>query len=159
MVIWVYGTMNPVIKLELPYRTAEHREATKEFYLKHFEGAYLQKDPHDRQGNKAWIVLPHGRVTRAIFSFALGVVNMLLFQGLFFAFWRKPWGVYLAFALFMVASLWGYGWSPLWHPSLYERGIVWVGQHTIPVFMGLGILLVASQMFYCRRFVNTEITA
>lgn len=160
MTIWLYSNTRPMIKVELPYATAEVREQTKDFFLTQFEGAYLEVDPHDKKGDKVWVVLPHGQVACATFGFFLATTTMLLFQCCAFVFFGRPGiGRPIVFALFFVAVMGVAFFWPATRPSLYEVGVAWAGQRPLLMFGALFILLLASQRFCCHRFTQTEITA
>ena len=57
--IWAYSYTAPTVRVELPYNSLHHREETKQFFLSHFDGAYLQEPDAGR--NKDYVVLPRGR--------------------------------------------------------------------------------------------------
>ena len=78
--VWAYSYTRPVIRIELPYNTPADREATSQFYLTHFECAYLQKDNQDKEGNKVFVVLPQGQVNRAVFTLFWVFLTTPLFQ-------------------------------------------------------------------------------
>ena len=158
LVIWAYSCAKPEIRIELPYNTQEHRETTKQFYLSHFSGAYVQKDELDKEGNKVFVVLPQGQVACAIFTLVWGFSFTLLFQVIGLGLPPgKRWVCLPTFFVFMLLSnVWG---SSLKTPSHYEVGLAWIDQHTALTLLGLGLLTVLSQLYCCRRFVNTEITS
>jgi len=158
LTVWGYSLTKPVIRIELPYNTQEHRETTKQFYLGHFIGAYVQKDMQDKEGNKFWVVLPKGQVDRAIFTLMWVFTCTLLYQVVVFIFRpAKPWVILLTF--FALLILTNVGQSSMKTPSNYETGLAWVAQHTFLSFSILGILTILSQVYCCRRFVTTEITS
>lgn len=155
---WCYSYTKPVIRIELPYNTQEHRETTKQFYLSHFAGAYVQKDEQDKEGNKFWVVLPTGQVDRAIFTLTWAFTLTLLFQVVFFAFRpAKPWVFFLTYLALLILT--NVGQSSRKTPSNYETGLAWVAQHTFLAFAIVGILTILTQAYCCRRFVTTEITS
>jgi len=158
LTVWAYSYTKPIIRIELPYNTSADREATKQFYLTHFEGAYVQKDAQDKEGNKAFVVLPKGQVNRAVFTLFWVFLTTLLFQVVLFGFpSAMRWvSIPIYFALIFLTS-WGNFTSTT--PSHYEMGLAWVTQHTFFAFLVLGISIVLSQLYCCRRFVNTEITS
>ena len=158
LTVWVYSYTKPVIRIELPYNTQEHREATKQFYLNHFTGAYVQKDEQDKEGNKAFVVLPQGQVNRAAFTLFWVFLGTLLFQVMVFSFSpAMRWVSIPIFFVLMFLTSWGDASSKI--PSHYEVGLTWVAQHTFLAFLILGILTALSQVYCCRRFVQTEITS
>jgi hypothetical protein len=158
LVIWAYSYAKPDIRIELPYNTQEHRETTKQFYLSHFTGAYVQKDEQDKEGNKFWVVLPKGQVTCAVFTLVWAFIGTLLFQVIGLGFPPGMRWVCLPtfFAFMLLSNVWG---SSLKTPSHYEVGLAWIDQHTPLTLLGLGLLTILSQLYCCRRFVNTEITS
>jgi hypothetical protein len=157
LTIWGYSYTKPIIRIELPYNTLEHREATKQFYLTHFEGAYLQKDEKDKEGNKYWVILPKGQVDRARFTLVWVFACTLLFQAVLFALSpAKRWAsIPIYFGLLGVTTMGG---SSVKVPSSYEMGLAWVAQHTFLSFVTLGLITLIVELYCCRRFVNTEIT-
>jgi len=158
LVIWVYSCTKPEIRIELPYNTQEHRETTKQFYINHFSGAYVQKDESDKEGNKAFVVLPQGQVICAIFTLVWAFTGTLLFQLISFGLPHGKRWVCLPvfFALLIFSDLGGPSFKT---PSRYEMCLAWVGQHTPLTLLGLGLLTILSQLYCCRRFINTEITS
>ena len=155
VLILAHGYAAPLIRLELPYNNNQHREETKQFYLSHFEGAYLQEP--DTGGNEDYVVLPQGRVDEAAFTVFFNFAFALLFQMALFVIPRKPW-IWLA-TFFVIATAFSFAGLSLKTPSFYEASLAWVTQHTFPVFLGLALLTVATQLYCCRRFVATEITS
>ena len=158
VVVCAYSCAKPVIRIELPYNPPGHREATEQFYLNHFSGAYVQKDERDKEGNKAFVVLPNGQVDYAIFTLLGAFIGTLLLQVVSFSFPPgKRWISVLTFFALLILSNWGSN-SPQ-TPSHYEMGLAWVAQHTFLALSGLGLLTAMAQLYCCQRFVNTEITS
>lgn len=158
LTVWGYSCTKPAIRIELPYNTQEHRETTKQFYLSHFTGAFVQKDEQDKDGNRFWVVLPKGQVDRAILTLMWAFTCALLFQVVIFAFHpAKPWVIFLTFLALLILT--DMGQSSMKTPSHYETGLAWVAQHTFLAFSILGLLTILSQVYCCRRFVTTEITS
>jgi hypothetical protein len=158
LTVWACSYTKPIIRIELPYNTQGHREATKQFYLGHFTGAYVQKDEQDKEGNKFWVVLPKGQVDRAIFTLVWVFTCTLFSEVMLFAFFQaKPRIFFLTYFLLLIATT--LGGSSMMVPSHYETGLAWVSQHAFLAFLILGLLTVLSQLYCCRRFVNTEIAS
>jgi hypothetical protein len=158
LTVWAYSYTKPVIRIELPYNTQAHREATKQFYLNHFNGAYVQKDEKDKEGNKFWVVLPKGQVDRAIFTLMWVFACTLFSEVMLFAFFQaKPRIFFLTYFLLLIVTM--FGGSSIMAPSYYETGLGWVSQHTFFAFLGLLALTTLSQLYCCRKFINTEITS
>lgn len=152
---YVYSHFQPIIKIELPYNSSEDRNATKQFYLSNFEGAYLQEADTDK--NEDYVVLPNGHKSLAVYSFALDIMTLLIFQIIVFLVWPRGWGVAIGIATCLALNMINV--PSMKTPSRYEAGLAWVTQHTFLVFLSLGLLTVLAQ-FYCRwRFMNTEITS
>lgn len=149
----VHSYTKPIIRIELPSYTLEDREATKQFYLTHFEGGYLQAP--DTGKNEDYVVLPKGRIDRAFGYFVFNFTILLCFQALLFTFSRIRWGFFLALMAFAILLPIGmYSFKP---PTLYEAGLGWITQHTLLAFCGIGALTFLAQRYCCRRFVQTEI--
>ena len=155
VLIWAYSYTAPIIRVELPYNSHQHREETKQFYLAHFEGTYLQEP--DNGKNKDYVVLPKGRANQAAYIFFLAFSFTLLFQTVLFTFARMRWLPFVTLLAFVV--LLPFAGLSAKTPSLYEASLAWVTQHTPLAFLGLGLLTVLAQLYCCRRFVNTEITS
>jgi hypothetical protein len=157
--VWAYSLTKPTIRIELPYNTVEHREATKQFYLTHFQGAYLQKDEQDKEGNKVFVVLPKGQVNRSVFTMIWTFTGILLFQVMTFAFFPvHRWISVSTLFTFMILTSF-FGGASMKSPSLYEIGLAWITQHTLLTLLELGLLTILTQLYCCWRFVNTEITS
>jgi hypothetical protein len=159
LVICAYSYNKPVIRVELPYKTSEHREATQQFYLTHFEGAFLQKDEKDKEATRYWVVLPKGQVDRARFTLVWVFACTLLAQVIIFALSpARRWVSIPIFVFLLGLTLMGSS-SSMKVPSRYEMGLAWVSQHNFLTFLSLGLGTVLAQLYCCRRFVNTEITS
>jgi len=153
LIVWAHTYTKPMIKIELPRYTLENREASKQFYLTHFEGAYLQEP--DTGKNEDYVVLPKGRLNQAVGYFLFSFTAMLSFQALLFAFSGIRWGAFwvlMGFAILLPIG--AYSFKP---PTLYEMGLGWITQHTLLAFFGVGVLTFLTQRYCCRRFVQTEI--
>ena len=158
LTVWAYSYTRPVIRIELPY-TLAGREATKQFYLSHFEGAYVQKDEQDKESNKAFVVLPKGQVNLAVFTLFWVFLATLLFQIMLLGFpVAIRWVSIPIYVALIFLTSWG-GASSMKTPSNYETGLAWVAQHTFLAFLILGISTTLAQVYCCRRFVQTEITS
>ena len=99
-----------------------------------------------------------GRTDQAAYDFFLAFAFNLLFQTAFFAFTKRRWIPLTALVFVMVVFAFFAGLSRK-TPSFYEVSLAWVSQHTFLAFLILGLLTALSQLYCCRRFVNTEITS
>jgi hypothetical protein len=152
----VHSYGKPTIQIELPQNSIEHREETKQFYLTHYEGAYLQAS--DTGKNEDYIVLPEGRLNQAVGYFLFGLTAILYIQTFIFAFSgvvqlnRRSFLTLTVFAAFVpVASYW-------FIPSGFcEAGLGWITQHAFLAFLGVGVIAFLSQKYCCDRFVNIEV--
>jgi hypothetical protein len=162
LAISAYSCTAPVIRIEfpanplLPANVLADREASKQFYLTHFDGAYLQTFNTGKHGE--CVVLPTGRVNQAVLSLFWIFLVTLLLQVIAFSF--PPgmrWGSLPVFCALLFFISWGD--SSRKPPSCYEMGLAFVAQHTFLALLVLGILTALSQRYCCRRFVATEITS
>ena len=151
--IWAYSYTAPTVRVEL-YNSLHHREETKQFFLSHFDGAYLQEPDAGR--NKDYVVLPCGRTDEAVCIFMCVIAATVLFQVILFTFTQRRWMPAVVFVLLMV--LLPFTGFSRHSPSPYEVTVAWFAQHTFQSLLGLFVFTVAAQ-FYCRRFINTEITS
>jgi hypothetical protein len=154
VLILVFSLTDPVIRVELPYNSHHHREETKQFYLTHFKEAYLQES--DTGNNKDYVVLPHGRIDAARYSLLVIFSGALFFQTTLFFFLKARW---MSFTIYFVLALLPSLADGFHGPSPYEVSLAWVTQHTMTAVSMLVLLTILSQLYCCRRFVNTEITS
>lgn len=162
LAICAYSYAAPVTRIEfpaipsLPAPILANREASKQFYLTHFEGSFLQASDTRNRGD--CVVLPTGRVIQAVLSLFWIFLFTLLLQVIAFSFPpRMRWGSLPVFCALLFFISWGD--SSRESPSCYEMGLALVAQHTFLVLLVLGILTALSQRYCCRRFVATEITS
>lgn len=157
-----YSCTKPAISLELPYNTAAYRETVKSFYLTQFKGSVIQKEGSDKEGNKSWVILPHGNILMATFDLVLVYLQSLIFLFGLFLFRRKVWCLFLMYIALLIvplavaAAMWGGGTQQL---SLYERGFAWTINHPAGV---LGLLLISTVMVlgYCaKQFIRSEVVS
>jgi len=156
LMIYYFSCINPMVKVELPYNTAQDRIAAKQFYLTHFEGSTLEEP--DTGKNEVYVILPHGRQSQALHSAALNILLLTMFEVLAFLLWPRMMGALLAsmgtifFSFFLTFLSRGF-------PSRYETEIAYVCGHPLPTFAALGVLFLLAQIYCGRRFVNTEMTS
>jgi hypothetical protein len=155
VVIWAYSFTAPSVRVELPYNSLQHREETKQFYLSHFDEAYLQEPDDGRK--KDYVVLPHGRTNQAVCTFLFTFAATLLFQVMLFFFRRRRWIALVSFFFLMILS--SFAALSRHSPSPYEKSLAWVNQHAFLAVAALFALTGITQRYCCWRFVNTEITS
>ena len=128
LAVWGSSYISPVIRVE----TGQNHEITKQFYLAHFEGAYMEGPLIDTSKQvkeaKFYVIMPNGNVDRAVFNFILILTGLLLYQFIIFCF---PPGMrwvsnFIFLALIPMIS---FGNSVLKIPSHYEIGLAWVTHH------------------------------
>jgi hypothetical protein len=156
----------PVMKVE--FVDASHpvknrfdlrQEALQKFYLTHFEGAFLQPGGRESYGNTAFVVLPKGRVDQAILALIWLSLSALIFQILVLRFFHvKRWIPAFAFFVLMTLTILGDS-SHNAIPSFFQTCLGLIDSHRFLLLAVLGVLMVLSQRYCCRRFVNLEITS
>jgi len=155
VVACVHSYSKPTIQIELPHNSVENREATKQFYLTHYEGAYVQEP--DTGKNEDYIVLPKGRSNQAVGYFLFGFTAILYIQTFIFAFsgvdrihWKPILSLIIFAILVPIASYW---FIPV---RFCEAGLGWITQHTLLAFLGVCVLAFLTQKYCCHRFLNME---
>jgi hypothetical protein len=155
LMIWACSYTTPSLKVQLPYSDKEYRQEAKQFYLSHFENAYLQTP--DVGTNKDYVVFPKGRINQSISTFMLGLSVTLLFQVILFTFPQRRWLPFVALLLFaVILPLGSFAHIP---PTPYEYISAWVVRYTGLCFLVIGFLVVLAEFYCYRRFINTEITS
>lgn len=158
LILLIYSYSAPLLRIELPYHTPEHREETKRFYLESFAGSYLEKDELDREGNRAYVVLPQGRVSVAWLDLLLMLTVTFAIQGGMFLLWRSRFGFILFVVLFVVSQLFsvrlGYG---MQSQSPYEEALAWSQSHLALALFGILAAGIAVQLFSFHRFRSAEV--
>ena len=154
LLLVVHSHAEPSLKVQLPYSAGEHREEAKQFYLSHFQGAYLQEP--DTGTDKDYVVFPRGRTSQSVCTLLLGVVVTLFFQAMLFTFPGRRWlPMVLLFLLAVVMPFASFAHDT---PSFYERLTAWVAQQPALALLTTGLLMALAEFYCCRRFVQTEIT-
>ena len=157
VVVWASSYTRPDLRLQLPTGTAFY-PTTSQFFLTHFDGAYLQNDDRDPAYKKTSVVLPQGQVDISAYTFVTVLTGILLIQVVSFAFFPpRPWHLFATLiAVMLVTEVDGtpLGWPT---PTPYEIGVAWVNRHLLVSFFTLALLTLLAQLYCRHRFVTTEI--
>lgn len=155
--VWAYSHTKPELDISLHY-AASHR-AAEDFYLSRFKGSYLRLNKASHFPDDVCVVLPQGQVDRARFALVWGGVVALLCQATGILVLGRPsryrlWFVWIALLPILTDVPWFENLFPL---SSYESGLAWVHLHPVLSVGGLVLFVFATEAFFLRRFVNTEI--
>jgi hypothetical protein len=165
---WAFSCARPLIRVEAPYEFGR-RAAMEQFYFTHYYDAHLQTAPY-KDIVLTYVVLPHGHMNMAFFTFAWVCFATLLFQFIFFLFWGKFRAMVAVFAAFIIvpcivlemllssnaSSI--INPAPTFTPSFYESSLAWVTVHAALTLLILVLTAIVTQTYCCHRYINTEIT-